>query len=246
MPSPRYNPRGDDTNCGFCAVSYALDRLNLKWFNADDLYNRKLERLQLTPAEKKGFPRQLIFPERNWEKLPPRPGYEPLFYGTRSPSLYTITQVAQEEGLAFHGTGLIAGGHVGLTRDQILGDDVAHFFGWCKNMPGRWKFHQFVEYRLELLEEKAETTGTKFDAAEKQRAIMQGLAGDAILGSKKTNHFMNLHIDPVHGSVEAHDPQSGGDFDGKQLADRLGEVNLFIHLEKGGAPSSGQGGIPKK
>ncbi len=253
MASTLYNPRGDETNCGFCAVSYALERLklalpgkNVKWSNADDLYDRKLKRLRFTPDEAKGFPRELIFPEQNWSGIPARGQYAALTHGTRALSDYTITKVASDEGLVYGGQGLLAGGRP-LTQSEILGDNAAHFFAWyMENGVGRWKFDDFMKLRLNFLEDRFERTGGNFDRAGAQMAITKALAGDSIVGSKKTNHFMNVSIDPVDSHVDVYDPQTGDHFDGKGLQGRLREVNLFMHLEKTVSPETHEVPFPPK
>lgn len=157
MASTLYNPRGDETNCGFCAVSYALERLklalpgkNVKWSNADDLYDRKLKRLRFTPDEAKGFPRELIFPEQNWSGIPARGQYAALTHGTRALSDYTITKVASDEGLVYGGQGLLAGGRP-LTQSEILGDNAAHFFAWyMENGVGKMEIRRLYEIAPEF------------------------------------------------------------------------------------------------
>ncbi|MCC6395284.1 MAG: hypothetical protein IT167_32145 [Bryobacterales bacterium] len=62
-----------------------------------------------------------------------------------------------------------------------------------------------------------------------RRHIADALAGHSILGSKISNHYINVHID-ASGHVTAYDAQPAAFYDGRGLKRRLMSVGLFIHL----------------
>jgi len=210
MSTP-YNPGGSKTNCGFCAIAHGLFVQQGVRVTADELYERTLTRLNLTrPGGRDPLPHMLIFPDAMLDLVPPSAEYSAL--RSRGLSSYSITSVARDCGLRF-----TAG-----VRDLDL---PRQFFDFSANLTGDWTLESFVEQRREFLEEG----GRAPNLEALRRHIANALGGHSILGSKTSNHYINVHIDPS-GHVTAYDAQDGNFYDGRGLNRRLMSVDLFIHL----------------
>ena len=154
---------------------------------ADDLYLQLLEQLGFTIDE--NLSRQLVFPERSYGGLRPRPGYEPLFNdGGNRLSEYTLPSAAQALGIPGTQT------KGALERWQIA-------FGRHRSIEGA------VDARVRFLEERGISPDP--DAVrnwiEDRRAE---LPGTDIVGSYESAHYMTVTIEPS-GHLTGFDPQNG-------------------------------------
>ncbi|HEY8147199.1 MAG TPA: DUF4157 domain-containing protein [Kofleriaceae bacterium] len=193
QPTP-YNPCGRADNCGFSSMSYAqsLQNPNAPLRTADDLYLDRLRQLGFTPDD--NISRQLVFPERNYDGLRPRPGYGPLFdeAGGNQLSDWTLPNTARALGIP--GTEA----NDALTRWQIA-------YGHHPTLDAA------VDARVEFLEthsNQCPNPATVRTWIEAQRA---SLPGTYIVGSRSSAHYMTVSID-AGGGVSGFDPQSGAQY----------------------------------
>ncbi len=97
-----WNPLGLNTNCAYCTISGLLGRAvpGVPLSTADDVYLNTVRGLGLPVEGPDPISRQLIFPSPNVDATFARAsGYEALFEGMRSPSMYTFPSVATTRGL---------------------------------------------------------------------------------------------------------------------------------------------------
>jgi hypothetical protein len=193
QPTP-YNPCGRADNCGFSSMSYAqsLQNPNAPLRTADDLYLDRLRQLGFTPDD--NISRQLVFPERNYDGLRPRPGYGPLFDDAGGNRLSDWTLPTTARALGIPGTEA----NVALTRWQIA-------YGHHPTLDAA------VDARVEFLEthsNQCPNPATVRTWIEAQRA---SLPGTYIVGSRSSAHYMTVTID-TNGGVTGFDPQSGAQY----------------------------------
>ncbi len=210
MGSP-YNPGNREDNCGFCAIAYALHVQRHVETDADRLYLQTLERLGLQrQGGRDPVPRLLIFPDPMLDSARVREEYSALLGGTLGLSSYTITSVAEANGLRF--------------RAKITDLDLPRqFMAFYRTMNARiWNIRDFEQMRLNYLRSRSLNP-----APEALRKHIAGeLGGHSIFGSKESKHYINVFIDMERtGRIEAYDAQ-----DGLRLASRLGSVDLVMHL----------------
>ncbi len=209
----RWNPQGFKTNCGFCAISYALEQQKGTFLDADKIYDMTLEQLKI---EKEGnrdpLPRLLIFPGPGVDGAVARGGYQPLGEGGRSPANYTIWAVASLVGL-----GLKSG-------DRQLLNSLIEFASRSK--PG-WKLDDFVEARMDRPGLAAKAT-----FASMKRHVEEELKGNSIIGSIGRSHFVNMSFDP-RGEWKVFDAQRNMQYDGRRIKAEFASLDLFERVSTG-------------
>lgn len=212
LPPTRCNPSGLTTNCGFCAVSWALQCRKNVTLNADQLYVQTLERLGLpVDQETDPVPRMLIFPGARLEDNPIRASYEALAHTVHGLSGYTITSVAEAHDLKTR--------HGNRELLQLLVDYYARMG------PATWTIDDFVRARLNQLR----AAGQNPSLRALRIHVANELGGDSIIGSKTVNHFVNLSIN-ASGGISAYDAQDGRTYDGRGLKARLNTIDLFLRI----------------
>lgn len=208
----RWNPSGLSNNCGFCAISYALEMQNGTLLSADDLYERTLERLHI---ERKGnedpVPRMLVFPEVGLDGMRVSVQYAELEGRGRGLSDYTIWSVAENAGLRLE------------SGDK---DMLRALMEFAERSQARWTLDDFVRARAER-----PGLAVRPPMAAVKKHVEDSLKGNSIIGSKSrgysgTGHFMNMSFSP-QGEWKLFDPQIGTPFDGKNLKRVLGQIDLF-------------------
>ena len=188
QPTP-HNTSGRADNCGFTSLSYAcsLQNPDAPPRTADDLYLQLLEKLGFTVDD--NLSRMLVFPERSYEGLRPRPGYEPLFNdGGNRLSEYTVPSAARA--LEIPGT---------ETNHALREWEIA--FG-----PHR-SIDDAVDARLLFLEERG-ASPDPVALREWIEARRAELPGTYIVGSRSSAHYMTITIEP-DGTLTGFDPQNG-------------------------------------
>lgn len=223
--STAYNPRGLRDNCGYCSISKALElQGKQKTFrDADQLYHETVERLGVSTA---GNPvpisRQLIFPDSQLGSLRPRPGYEVLGERGRSLDDYAVTSVASSFKLEFRqhtkNASQVRQG------SAFLPEQFVRFY--AKHGPSHWDVREFLEMRLDFLAEQ----GRNPSMQGLRTNLESELVGNAIIGSKDSNHYMTMQIDPDFHVIGV-DPQDGATYGGAGLLERLQSIDLFMHLK---------------
>ncbi len=215
MGSP-YNPTNRTDNCGFCAIAYALHLQKHIIVDADRLYLQTLERLGLTrDSGKDPIPRMLIFPEHGLDSARVSTKYSALSEGPHGLTSYTISSVAEANGLRF--------------ELKVRGLDlVRQFMNFSANMGlSTWTIRDFEQTRLKFLKSQA----LKPTLEGVRRQIAKEFGGHSIMGSTTANHFINIQIDADRsGRIEAFDAQDGIKYDGRGLNSRLRTVDLLMHL----------------
>ncbi len=186
----RYNPCGLSDNCGYVALSKALEYQfpQLTFRNADDLYIATRNELKLTKDDQLSY--QLVFPQ-DLSKATPRAGYEPLFTNGRDISQYTIANVATKSGLDFK-----------FSSDVITDWNKIYGQGKSINQAAKNRF-QILEKDFELF--PTSTTPTFNKALAGIELQSQNLSGSYVIGSSRGGHFMNLEI--KNGDFKAFDFQ---------------------------------------
>lgn len=194
VPPTQYNPTGRGDNCGFASMSYAQQYQNPSgpMCTADDLYLQRLEQLGI-PVDA-NLSRQLVFPERSYQELRPRPGYEPLFddNGGNRLSEYTVPSTARALGI--QGTEVS-----GLLRR------LQHAFGRHASV------EEAVEARVAFLEEERQQSADPVAVRrfiERERAELPGLY---IVGSHSSAHYLTITVD-AGGRITGFDPQNGASY----------------------------------
>ncbi|HWU89534.1 MAG TPA: DUF4157 domain-containing protein [Kofleriaceae bacterium] len=191
VPPNQYNPTGRGDNCGFTSMSYVRERQNpsAPVCSADELYLQRLEQLGI-PVDA-NLSRQLVFPERSYEGLGRRPGYDPLFdqNGGNRLSEYTLPQSARALGIP------------GTEANEALER-------WRTAFGRHASIEEAVEARLEVLQEQRRQSVNPAAVRrwiEAQRAELPGLY---IVGSHSSAHYMTITIEP-DGRITGFDPQDG-------------------------------------
>ena len=208
-----YNPNGLTTNCGFCAIAHGLFRQGTNT-DADKLYLQTLNRLGIQrQGASDPIPRQLIFPDPLIDGVPLPTGYQALADSGHGPCSYTITAVASDHNLRYDLN----------NRDLALPRQFFEFY--ARTGTGKWDIADFVDMRLNWLQSQ----GRKPAADAVRRHIMEQLGGHSIIGSKTTNHFINVEVDGA-GHIKAFDAQDGRIYNGSGLQGRLRTVDLLMHL----------------
>ena len=210
-----YNPGGSKTNCGFCSIAFALHTVKNQFVDADRLYTATLERLGLHVENGRDpIPRQLIFPEPNLDSLPISHLYRALEGTPLGLSGYTITSVASANHLNFD--------------FKMSGLDLPRQFVKfsAETPPKQWSLTGFVDWRRNWLNER----GLNPPVAKVREQIVKELEGTSIIGSKTSNHYINMRIDPS-GVIRADDPQDGRQYDGKGLSDRMLTLDLMMRIK---------------
>jgi hypothetical protein len=190
LPPNQYNPCGRGDNCGFTSMSYArqVQDPSAPMSTADDLYLQRLQQLGIPVDD--NLSRQLVFPERSYEGLRPRPGYGPLFddNGGNRLSEYTLPSTARALGIP------------GTEANDAL-------VRWESAFGRHASIEEAVEARAELLEESrrqsVDPTAVR-QWIETQRADLPGLY---IVGSPASAHYMTITIEPS-GRITGFDPQN--------------------------------------
>lgn len=201
----RWNPSKLKDNCGYCAISYALEQKGII-LDADGLYNQLMDdfdidrRTRATPV-----PRTLIFPKQiDLDKTPWPPNYEELQAKGHTPSDYTIRSVALHFKL-----------HLSGEDKQVVNSLVEYAADFAK---AGWKRDDFVRYRLQRL-------GKANSASEKDK-IEKSLKGNFILGSTDAKHYVNMSFSPT-GEWRVFDPQDGVLYEPHHVKVKLGIIALF-------------------
>ena len=203
----RWNPRGLEDNCGFCAISYALQQLGKPPQNADELYTEMMRRFGIVVAGNRDpVPRTLIFPKPDLDGSPWPVEYEELGARGISPSQYTIRSAASTFGLKLEG------------GDRDLVNALIEFAYGAR--PG-WKLDDFVHHRMQ----RPGLAGKANFAAHKSH-IERQLSGNWIIGSTDAKHYVNMSFTPA-GEWKVIDAQSGATYDGRSLKARMGSLALF-------------------
>jgi hypothetical protein len=83
-----------------------------------------------------------------------------------------------------------------------------------------------VEMRLEFLHSHGSKQAS---AASVRKYVLDNLGGHSIFGSKAVNHYINVEVDRT-GRIKAIDAQDGRRYDGGTLHNRLGAVDMVMHL----------------
>jgi len=208
-----YNPSDLKTNCGFCSIARGLHVQQHKLIDADKLYEATLKRLEIPRAARDPLPRLLIFPEVSFDGVAISGTYSALAGRRHGLADYTITSVAEHNKLV---------GKASIT-DLLLPRQFMQFY--ANREHGTWSLRDFEEMRLDWLRDK----GLNPTPESVRSYITKELHGHSIMGSKKTNHFINVHIDKA-GIVTAYDAQDGSNYDGKGLNARLVTVDFFMLL----------------
>jgi hypothetical protein len=201
----RWNPSGLKTNCGFCAISYALEKQKGILVDADRLYAETLQRLEIQSP----LPHMLMFPEPGLDERPIRTGYEGLDGRGRSPADYSLWSVAHDAGLELK------------SGDRDLLNSLMKF---ASDKGAGWSLDEFVRKRK---------TGRTATLDQLKQYVRDSLKGHSIIGSIKGQHFMNLEYNSTTG-LKAFDPQIGVACEIPQVKNRLGVLDLFERVTTGG------------
>lgn len=200
-----WNPRGVEDNCGFCAISYALQQQKGIFLNADQLYDQTMEKFHI---EKRGnespVPRTLIFPEPGLSETKWPETYR-AFQGTMyTPAQYTIRSVGEEFGLEFH------------PGDKDLVNALIKF---AFDARAGWTLDDFVK-------DRAQRPGARAPFAAQKAYIERELKGNWVIGSKAAKHYVNMSFTPG-GKWELFDAQIGMSYDGKGMRAKMPSLELF-------------------
>jgi len=204
----KWNPNGLGTNCGFCAISYALEQQNGNFVkNADELYDETLAFLGIEKLANNGdpLPRMLVFSQPNLDQITPSVEYSAI----RPPhtlSDYTIEAVAGREALELK------------PGDKYVANALLLY---ATRAFGKWTLDDFIQAR-------SQRPGLRVQPsfATMKKTVEDGLRGNAIIGGKDGKHFLNMSFDH-NNQWKLFDPQSGRDADGLRAKALLGEINLF-------------------
>ena len=193
QPTP-YNPCGRADNCGFSSMSYAqsLQNPNAPLRTADDLYLDRLRQLGFTPDD--NISRQLVFPERNYDGLRPRPGYGPLFDDQGGNRLADWTLPTTARSLGIPGT---------EANDALVRWQTA--FGRHPTVDAA------VTARVEFLENNSNQCPNPDAVRRWIEAQRADLPGTYIVGSRSSAHYLTVTIDP-NGQITGFDPQNGAQY----------------------------------
>ncbi len=193
QPTP-YNPCGRADNCGFSSMSYAqsLQNPNAPLRTADDLYLDRLRQLGFTPDD--NISRQLVFPERNYDGLRPRPGYGPLFDDAGGNRLSDWTLPTTARSLGIPGTEA----NDALTR-------------WQTAYGGHPTVEAAVQARVEFLERNGNQCPNPTAVRRWIEAARAELPGTYIVGSRSSAHYLTVTIDG-NGGITGFDPQNGASY----------------------------------
>jgi hypothetical protein len=212
-PPTRWNPSGLTTNCGFCAVSYALEQQKGKLIDADELYVQTLQRLGIDKQKDRDpIPRSLIFPGAKVNEAAIRSEYHELEDRGRGPADYTIWSVAHHAGLDLKG------------GDKLLLNSLVEF---AAISAPRWKLDDFVTARMS----RPDLTGRASFTTMKSH-VENSLKGNSIIGSIARKHFVNLSISPL-GELKVFDAQRGMSYDGRRIKAEFDRLDLFERVTTG-------------
>jgi len=201
-----WNPSGLTTNCGFCAIAYALELQTGRPHNADELYLKTLQDLGLERKDNKDpIPRMLIFPQWNLDQIQATHQYDALLGGRYSLADYTITAVASRLGLN------------SLTGDKQMVNALMEF---ATRAHGPWTLDDFVKARTER-----PGLSAKPSFALMKKTVESSLKGDAIIGSTDGKHFMTMSFDDQL-RWKLFDPQNNRHYDGLRAKALLTSVAL--------------------
>ena len=209
-----HNPSGLRTNCGYCAISRGLLIQQGVSIDADQLYVQTLKRLRLPTDEPADpIPRTLVFPDAHSD-LKVRTSHGALTASNIDGSRYTITSVASDCGLNWS---------VGTTG--LLTQFVANY----SLVDHTQVFERVSNLRYESALESGRFPGS-FDSFNSR--IARELIGDAIIGSRSDQHFLNVTISRS-GHMEFFDPQEGKRYDGRDLRYKAMNIDLFMRVPAG-------------
>ncbi|MDR3772520.1 MAG: hypothetical protein P4L26_04175 [Terracidiphilus sp.] len=195
------------TNCGFCAISYALEQQKGKLVTADELYEQTLQRLGVVrQGNGDPIPRMLIFPGLNLDQAKIRVEYHELEGRGRGPADYTIWSVAQHAGLE------LKSGAKDLLNSLVQ-------FG-AESKPG-WRLDDFVRVRMNRPELAGRAT-----FASMKNYVETNLKGNSIVGSIHAQHFVNMAFSSA-GEWKVFDAQKGLAYDGRRIRAELRSLDLF-------------------
>ena len=193
QPTP-YNACGRADNCGFSSMSYAqsLQNPGAPILDAEQLYLQRLQQLGFTVDD--NISRQLVFPERSWSGLRPRPGYGPFFDDAGGNSLADWTLPTTARSLGIPGT---------EANDALLRWNAAY---------GRHtSIEQAVEARVEFLEANGNQCPNPANVRRWIEAQRAELPGTYIVGSRSSAHYMTITIDQ-NGGITGFDPQNNAQY----------------------------------
>jgi len=223
----KYNPSGRMDNCGFTAIAYSRELLDLKFLDADQLYLLTRQILDIQDSEI--LSHMVVFPLKTNENYASRPGYEVLTEGTRSPSDYTVTNIAEMHGLKF------APSNDALTKwGAAFGLEVKNGSFGVRSL------EDAVEARFTQLERQFENGQIEeipsLDMIEKHIIkFRKSLPGKYIIGSYTTpttadGHYMNIEI-KSNGEIVGFDPQTNKDYSNLvDIKNRMGNIDLILKL----------------
>ena len=206
-----HNPSGLRTNCGFCAISRGLLTQRGISMDADQLYIQTLKRLRLPTDEPTDpIPRTLFFPDAHSD-LKIRTSHGALTASNIDGSRYTITSVATDCGLNW-----------GVGTTGLLSQFAAIYS--AVDYPRA--FERLSSLRYENALDSGRMPGP-FDSFNSR--IARELIGEAIIGSKSEQHFLNVTIS-MSGHMEFFDPQEGKRYDGRDLRYKAMKIDLFMRV----------------
>jgi hypothetical protein len=190
----QWNTQGRADNCGFSSMSYAcqLQNPNAPLRTAEDLYLERLRQLGFTVDD--NLSRQLVFPERNYDGLRPRPGYGPLFDGQGGNQLsdWTLPTTARSLGIP------------GVEANDAL-------MRWKIAYGGNGTIEEAVNARVEFLEQNSNACPNPANVRRWIEAQRADLPGTYIVGSRSSAHYMTIEID-ASGRVTGFDPQNNANY----------------------------------
>jgi hypothetical protein len=207
----RWNPRNLSENCGFCAVSYALEQQKGIFIDADQLYSKMMEKFGF---ERQGgespVPRTLIFPDPNLSDMKWTDAYSAFRDTMYTPAQYTVRSVAEEVSLDLKpGDRAVVNALIKFAYDAAPG----------------WRFDDFVRQRSQR---PGVTAGF---GAQKQYMEAQ-LKGNWVIGSKEAKHYVNMSFTPA-GEWKVFDAQIGVAYDGKGMKAKMPSLDLFDRVSTG-------------
>ncbi|HEU5056517.1 MAG TPA: DUF4157 domain-containing protein [Kofleriaceae bacterium] len=190
----QYNPSGRADNCGFSSMSYACSLQNpgQPLRDADQLDLERLQQLGFTVDD--NLSRQLVFPERSWTGLRPRPGYGPLFDGEGGNRLADWTLPTTARSLGIPGTEA----NDALSRWQIA-------YGQHADVDAA------VQARIEFLETHGNQCPNPTAVRRWIETARAELPGTYLVGSRSSAHYMTVTIDG-NGQITGFDPQNGASY----------------------------------
>ena len=241
----KYNPECRGNNCGFTAISRALEqhRPDIPFKSAEVLYAETRSRLKVDPGAM--LSHELVFPQHSYDGLKSRRGYEPMFEGTRSIGQYTVPAVARASGLDVKVV-------TDLMTDYLRGFGPANKRVHLDDLIERT--YQRMELNYTSSRGRRPLSPTYERAENAVMRIREELAGDYIVGSVGGSHFMNVTID-ADGRIRGFDPQDGRYFDGfEPLIGRMNNhpIDMWVKVSApkvepvaaGGTRGASDGGVP--